>query len=48
MTIVSLQPAETLNGLALYRHDLGLSQREAARVTGVSRRQLQRLETRRR
>jgi DNA-binding XRE family transcriptional regulator len=44
MTIVSLQPAEPLNGLALYRVDLGLSQREAAQVTGVSRRQLQRLE----
>jgi transcriptional regulator with XRE-family HTH domain len=46
MTIVSLQPHEPLNGLALYRLDLGLSQqRQAAEVTGVSRRQLQRLET---
>jgi transcriptional regulator with XRE-family HTH domain len=44
MTILALQPPETLNGLGLYRADLGLSQREAARVTGVSRRQLQRLE----
>jgi transcriptional regulator with XRE-family HTH domain len=45
MTIVSLQPPESLNGLALYRLDLGLSQRQAAEVTGVSRRQIQRLET---
>jgi transcriptional regulator with XRE-family HTH domain len=44
MTIVSLQPREPLNGLALYRLDLGLSQRQAAEVTGVSRRQLARLE----
>jgi transcriptional regulator with XRE-family HTH domain len=44
MTIVSLQQHEPLNGLALYRLDLGLSQRQAAEVTGVSRRQLQRLE----
>jgi transcriptional regulator with XRE-family HTH domain len=45
MTIVSLQSHEPLNGLALYRLDLGLSQRQAAEITGVSRRQLQRLET---
>jgi transcriptional regulator with XRE-family HTH domain len=45
MTIVSLQPAEPLNGLALDRLELGLSQRQAAEVTGVSGRQLQRLET---
>jgi transcriptional regulator with XRE-family HTH domain len=45
MGIVSIQPPEPLNGLALYRLDLGLSQRQAAEVTGVSRRQLQRLET---
>jgi transcriptional regulator with XRE-family HTH domain len=45
MTIVSLQSPEPLNGLALYRLDLGLSQRQAAEFTGVSRRQLQRLET---
>jgi transcriptional regulator with XRE-family HTH domain len=44
MGIVSLQPHEPLQGLALYRIDLGLSQRQAAEVTGVSRRQLQRLE----
>jgi DNA-binding XRE family transcriptional regulator len=44
MTIVSLQPSESLTGLELYRADLGLSQREAARVVGVSRRQLARLE----
>ena len=44
MTIVSLQPAETPNGLASYRIDLGLTQSRAAEVTGVSRRQLQRLE----
>jgi transcriptional regulator with XRE-family HTH domain len=45
MTIVSLQPHEPHNGLPLYRLDLGLSQRQAAEITGVSRRQLQRLET---
>jgi hypothetical protein len=43
MTIVSFQLHEPLNGLALYPLDLGLSQRQAAEVTGVSRRQLQRL-----
>jgi transcriptional regulator with XRE-family HTH domain len=42
--IVSIQPPESFNGLALYRLDLGLSQRQAAEVTGVSRRQLARLE----
>jgi transcriptional regulator with XRE-family HTH domain len=45
MTMVSLQPPQSYNGLALYRLDLGLSQRQAAEITGVSRRQLQRLET---
>jgi transcriptional regulator with XRE-family HTH domain len=44
-TIVPLHPPTKLNGLALYREDLGLSQRAAAELTGVSRRQLQRLET---
>jgi predicted transcriptional regulator len=34
------------SGLARVRHELGLSQCEASRVTGISRRQLARLEER--
>jgi transcriptional regulator with XRE-family HTH domain len=41
---IALRPAGTLSGLARQRVDLGLSRSEAARLTGVSRRQLARLE----
>lgn len=44
MTIVAHKPVSTVNGLARYRHDLGLSQRQAAKVTGISRTRLQELE----
>jgi predicted transcriptional regulator len=43
MTILALQPAE-ITGLAQYREALGLSQRQASQITGVSRRHLARLE----
>jgi DNA-binding XRE family transcriptional regulator len=46
MSTVSRELAKPLNGLSLYgyRRTLGLSQVEAARLAGISRRQLQRLE----
>jgi transcriptional regulator with XRE-family HTH domain len=44
MTIVSLHAANNPSGLELCRLRLGLSQREAARLTGVSRRRLRELE----
>jgi transcriptional regulator with XRE-family HTH domain len=42
--IIAEGTGEPVNGLTLYREDLGLSQGEAARLSGVSRRQLARLE----
>jgi DNA-binding XRE family transcriptional regulator len=41
---VDQEPAGTFTGLELHRRDLGLSQTKAACVTGISRRQLARLE----
>lgn len=45
-TSTNPETARPLNGVSLYlyRRKLGLSQTEAARLAGISRRQLQRLE----
>ncbi len=44
MTIVSLRPVETLTGLAAARRELGISRTDAARLAGVSRPTVARLE----
>jgi predicted transcriptional regulator len=44
MAILPLQSNKPRNGLVHHRVDLGLSQSRAARLAGVSRRQLARLE----
>jgi transcriptional regulator with XRE-family HTH domain len=44
--ILALRPVEPRSGLAHVRKELGLTQAQVCRVSGVSRRTLQRLEAR--